>query len=59
MSRKNWVVLILMLVAGAGIFAFSLRNTDLHQLSIDLANLNWGWFSVALSFPHRMKLISR
>lgn len=48
MSRKNWVVLILMLVAGAGIFAFSLRNTDLHQLSIDLANLNWGWFSVAV-----------
>ena len=45
---KNWVVLILMLVAGAGIFAFSLRNTDLHQLSIDLANLNWGWFSVAV-----------
>ncbi len=48
MSRKNWIVLILMLVAGAGIFAFSLRNTDLHQLSIDLANLNWGWFSVAV-----------
>ncbi len=25
-----------------------MRNTDLHQLSIDLANLNWGWFSVAV-----------
>lgn len=48
MNRKNWLALILMLVVGVGIFAFSLRNTDLHQLLIDLLALNWGWFAIAI-----------
>ncbi len=37
MSRKNWLVLILMLLAGGDIFAYSLRGTDIHQLGRDLA----------------------
>lgn len=48
MSRKNWLVLILMLLAGGGIFAYSLRDTNLHQLVHDLGHLNWGWFSLAI-----------
>ncbi|KRN58107.1 lysylphosphatidylglycerol synthase transmembrane domain-containing protein [Limosilactobacillus secaliphilus] len=48
MSRKNWLVLILMLLAGGGIFAYSLRGTDIHQLGRDLAAMNWGWFLVAV-----------
>lgn len=48
MSRKNWLVLSLMLLLGIGIFGFSLRNTNMHQLRVDLAQLNWGWFLVAV-----------
>lgn len=48
MSRKNWLVLFLMLLAGCGIFAYSLRNTDIHQLLQDLSTMNWGWFLVAV-----------
>ncbi len=48
MTRKNWFVLALMLLIGGGIFAFSLRNTNLHQLAWDLANLKWGWFALAV-----------
>lgn len=48
MSRKNWLVLILMLLAGGGIFAFSLRNTNLHEIQADLATMNWGWMLVAV-----------
>ncbi len=48
MSRKNWLVLILMLLLGGGIFAYSLRNTNLHEVSSDLATMNWGWFLVAV-----------
>lgn len=49
MSRKNWLVLTLMLLLGAGIFAYSLRGTNLHQLARDLAHLNWGWFLLAVA----------
>ena len=48
MSRKNWFVLVLMLLGGLGIFAFSLRHTNLNQLGVDLAHLRWGWFAVAI-----------
>lgn len=48
MSRKNWLVLVLMLLLGGGIFAYSLRNTNLHEISNDLATMNWGWFMVAV-----------
>ena len=48
MSRKNWLVLILMLLAGCGIFAYSLRDTDIHQLLQYLSAMNWGWFLVAV-----------
>lgn len=48
MSRKNWLVLIAMLLLGIGIFAYSLRDTNLNEISSDLSTMNWGWFSVAL-----------
>ena len=48
MSRKNWFVLVLMLLGGLGIFAFSMRHTNLTQLGVDLAHLRWGWFAVAI-----------
>ena len=48
MSRKNWFVLVLMLLGGLGIFAFSLRHTNLTQLGVDLVHLRWGWFAVAI-----------
>lgn len=48
MSRKNWLVLIAMLLLGIGIFAYSLRGTNLNEISSDLSTMNWGWFSVAL-----------
>ncbi|WP_295732070.1 lysylphosphatidylglycerol synthase transmembrane domain-containing protein [uncultured Limosilactobacillus sp.] len=48
MSRKNWLVLTAMLLLGCGIFAYSLRDTNLHEISQDLSTMNWGWFSVAL-----------
>ncbi len=48
MSRKNWLVLTTMLLLGIGIFAYSLRDTNLQQISADLATMNWGWFLVAL-----------
>lgn len=48
MSRKNWLVLILMLLLGGGIFAYSLRNTNLNEVSKDLATMNWGWFLAAV-----------
>lgn len=48
MSRKNWLVLTTMLLLGIGIFAYSLRDTNLQEISADLATMNWGWFMVAL-----------
>ncbi|HJF53518.1 MAG TPA: flippase-like domain-containing protein [Limosilactobacillus coleohominis] len=48
MSRKNWLVLTTMLLLGIGIFAYSLRDTNLQEISADLATMNWGWFLVAL-----------
>lgn len=48
MSRKNWLVLTTMLLLGIGIFAYSLRDTNLQQISADLATMNWGWFLVDL-----------
>ena len=42
MSRKNWLVLTTMLLLGIGIFAYSLRDTNLQEISADLATMNWG-----------------
>lgn len=48
MSKRNWLVLILMLLAGCGIFAYSLRDVDKQQLVRDLSTMNWGWFLVTV-----------
>lgn len=48
MSRKNWFVLILMLLIGGGIIAYSLRTVNLHLLVRDFFTLNWWWMLVAL-----------
>lgn len=47
MSRKNWIVFILMLACGVGIFAYSLRDVKLSSIIGDLEHLNWGWFAIA------------
>lgn len=48
MSRKNWVIFVLMLACGIGIFAYSLRDIKLSSIIMDLVHLNWGWFGTAL-----------
>lgn len=48
MSRKNWLVLILMVIAGCGIFAYSMRDQNLHLIMTELTRMNWGWFLVAV-----------
>ncbi|MCI1288146.1 MAG: flippase-like domain-containing protein [[Lactobacillus] timonensis] len=49
MSRKNWLVLILMVMAGCGIFAYSMRDQNLHFIMAELKRMNWGWFLVAVA----------
>lgn len=49
MSRKNWLVLILMVMAGCGIFAYSMRDQNLHLIMAELKRMNWGWFLVAVA----------
>lgn len=48
MSRRNKVVLIIMILIGVGIFAFSLRNVSLSHIWHDLVTLRWQWMLVAL-----------
>lgn len=49
MSRKNWLVLILMVMAGCGIFAYSMRDQNLHLIMAELKRMNWEWFLVAVA----------
>lgn len=37
-----------MILAGCGIFAYSLRGQNLHVIAYELSRLNWGWFLVAV-----------
>ena len=39
MSRKNWVIFVLMLACGIGIFAYSLRDIKLSSIIVDLVHL--------------------
>lgn len=48
MSRRNKLVLVLMLFVGMGIFAYSLRKVKLSSLVHDFQTLHWGWLLVAL-----------
>lgn len=48
MSRRNWLVLTLMLLVGVGIFGYSLRNSNIHLLVQDLTTINWWWMLIAL-----------
>ena len=38
MSRKNWVIFVLMLACGIGIFAYSLRDIKLSSIIVDLVH---------------------
>lgn len=49
MSRRNKIVLVLMLLVGIGIFAYSLRNVKLSSLVHDIQTLRWEWLLVALA----------
>ncbi len=48
MSRRNQIVLIVMLIVGILIFGYSLRNVKISAVLHDLANLKWQWFLVAV-----------
>ena len=48
MSRRNKVVLAVMILAGIIIFGFSLRNVNLNQMARDVVHLNMWWLLVAL-----------
>ena len=48
MTRKNWLVLAIMLLIGGGIIAYSLRTVNIHLLVRDFFTLNWWWMFVAL-----------
>lgn len=48
MSRRNRFVLVLMIIVGVGIFAYSLRGVKISTMLHDLAYLHWEWFLVAL-----------
>ncbi|MGY1576857.1 lysylphosphatidylglycerol synthase transmembrane domain-containing protein [Pediococcus pentosaceus] len=48
MSRRNKVVLAVMIIAGIIIFGFSLRNVNLNQMARDVVHLNMWWLLVAL-----------
>lgn len=48
MSRRNKVVLGIMLALGIAIFGFSLRNVNLHNLGHDILHIHWQWLIVAV-----------
>lgn len=48
MSRRNWIVLIIMLALGAGIFIYALHDVDIAMLLHELHIINWWWMLVAL-----------
>ena len=48
MSRRNWVVLLVMLALGAGIFIYALHDVNLAALIHDFNLINWWWMAVAL-----------
>ncbi|KIS02721.1 lysylphosphatidylglycerol synthase transmembrane domain-containing protein [Paucilactobacillus wasatchensis] len=48
MSRRNQIVLIVMLLVGILIFGYSLRDVKLSAIFHDLATLHWRWFLVAV-----------
>lgn len=48
MSRRNKVVLAVMILAGIIIFGFSLRNVNLNQMARDVVHWNMWWLLVAL-----------
>lgn len=48
MSRKNKVMLAVMLALGVAIFAYSVRNVSWHLIAGDIAHLKWGWLAVAV-----------
>lgn len=48
MNRRNWVVLLVMLILGLGISGYSLRKSNIAILMHDLSAINWGWMTIAL-----------
>ncbi|MBU7555655.1 flippase-like domain-containing protein [Pediococcus ethanolidurans] len=48
MSKRNKIVLVIMLALGVGIFAFSLRNVNLNQLLHDIVHIHVQWLLVAV-----------
>ena len=47
MSRKNKIVLAIMIAIGCCIFGYSLRDVPLHSVLMNLKDLKWWWLLVA------------
>ncbi|HIX01592.1 MAG TPA: flippase-like domain-containing protein [Candidatus Ligilactobacillus excrementigallinarum] len=47
MSRKNKIVLGIMIAIGVCIFGYSLRDVPMHSLLLNLKDLKWYWLLVA------------
>ncbi|AMV68574.1 Integral membrane protein LafC, accessory function in glycolipid and LTA synthesis [Pediococcus damnosus] len=48
MSKRNKIALAIMLALGIAIFAFSLRNVNMHNLMHDIVHIHWQWLVVAV-----------
>lgn len=48
MTRRNRIVLVVMLLVGLGILYFSVKNVNLNQIWHDFININWWWLVVAV-----------
>lgn len=46
MTNKNKIVLAIMVLAGLGIFAYSMRDVSLHSMVGDIAEMKWGWLII-------------
>lgn len=47
MNRRNWLVLILMMLIGIGIIGYSLRTVNIRLLVQEFNTLNWWWMLMA------------
>lgn len=48
MSKKNRVMLVIMLIIGVAIMAFSMRNVNLDDLVHDIVTIKLGWLLLAI-----------
>ncbi|QLL78271.1 lysylphosphatidylglycerol synthase transmembrane domain-containing protein [Ligilactobacillus saerimneri] len=47
MTKRNKVVLAIMVLLGLGIFWYSVRNVSFAVIANDFLHMNWGWLAIA------------